>query len=107
MVPQIFATSLEYVRVPVRGTAAGAVVDPTGSTVALAFIRGAAAPSSGDWKSATWDTDIGTVPTTYRAQCLVGPGGAVTLAAGTYRVWVRVTDSAETPVKAAGHLTVV
>lgn len=107
MVPQISAASLEYVRVPVRGTTDGAVVDPTGSTVEMAFLRGAAAPGDSDWKTASWDTDTGTTPITYRAQCLVGDGGAVELVAGTYRVWVRVTDSPEVPVKAAGHITVV
>jgi len=104
--PQISAASLEYVSVPVRGIVAGAVIDPTGSDVDMAFLRGSAAPGDSDWQAASWDTDAGTVPTTYRAQCLVGPG-AVQLAAGTYRVWVRVTDSPEVPVKAAGHITVV
>ncbi len=107
MVPQISTGSLEYVRVPIRAVAAGAVVDPTGSDVEMAFLRGAAAPADGDWKTASWDTDTTTYPPTYRAQCLVGDGGAVELTAGTYRVWVRVTDSPETPVKAAGHITVV
>jgi hypothetical protein len=107
MNPQISRASLEDVRVPVRANAAGALIDPTGSTVSMAFIRGAGVPAGGDLKTASWDTDATTVPPTYRAQCLVGPGGAVELAAGTYRVWVRVADSPETPLKPAGHITVV
>ena len=32
----------------------------------------------------------------------MGPGGEVTLAAGIWRIWVRVTDNPEVPVLRAG-----
>lgn len=103
----VSTASLEYVRVPMAGLAAGQAVDPTGDTVAMAFLAGAGPPESGDWKTAGWDTDPSTYPPTYWAQCLVGPAGTVTLTAGVYSVWVKVTDSPETPVKRAGQLKVV
>lgn len=104
---QISASSLEYIRVQVAAYTAGAAVNPTTDAVQMAFMVGSAVPASSDWKTATWDTDSTTVPATYRARCLVGTGGAVTLTPGTYQVWVKVTDTPETPVKLAGPLRVV
>lgn len=102
-----YAGSLEYVRSAISAEKAGVAYDPTGDTVVMAFMAGPAAPSSGDWKTASWDTAATTYPPTYRAQCLVGPGGTVTLTAGVYTVWVKITDSPEVPVKRAGQLKVV
>lgn len=99
--------SLEYVRVPMSAESAGAAVNPTGDTVQMAFLAGSGPPAGGDWKTASWDTDATTYPPTYSAQCLVGPSGTVTLAAGIYSVWVKVTDSPEVPVKRAGQMKVV
>lgn len=101
------AGSLEYVRVPVYAESSGAQVNPTADTVQMAFLAGSQAPESGDWKSASWDTDATTTPTTYRAQCLVGPAGTVTLTRGTYTVWVKITDSPEVPVRPVGSLKVI
>lgn len=100
----ISALSLEYVRVPVYAKEAGATVDPTGLTVQMAFTT--TTPVTGDWKSASWETDATTDPDTYYARCLVGPAGTITLSAGTYLVWVKITSSPEIPVKFAGGLTV-
>jgi len=80
------------------------VVDPTSDTVQMAFVNGE--PTSGDWKTATWEADSSTNPTTYYARCLVGPGGTVTLSDGDYQVWVKITDSPEVPVLKAGRLVV-
>lgn len=99
--------SLEYVRVSVYAESSGAQVNPTSDTVQMAFVPGSAAPEAGDWKSASWDTDTTTTPTTYRAQCLVGPSGTVTLVRGSYTVWVKIVDSPETPVRPVGSLKVI
>lgn len=107
MVVQISTATLEYVRAPVSATASGSAVNPTSDTVSMAFLSTASAPVSGDWKTASWETDTGTEPDTYYAQCLVGSGGAVTLTAGTYHVWIKVADSPETPVIRAGLLRVI
>lgn len=103
---EIPASSLEYVLVPETLTVNGLPVDPTSPalTVELAFTAVDVAPASGDWTVGSWE-DVGGV---WNARCLVGPGGTVTLAAGTYDVWTRVTASPEKPVrKAPGRLVVV
>ncbi len=102
---ELSTASLEYVQVPMTARKNGAAYDPTADTVQMAFVAGAGNPST--WYTASWDTDATTTPVTYRAQCLVGPSGTVTLAAGTYTVWVKVTDSPEVPVKRAGQIKVV
>lgn len=106
---EISTASLAYVRVRVVVTKAGAVYDPTGDTVGMAFLQAGATPTSGDFKTATWETDNASTPGTpaYRAMCLVGPGGTVALTAGTYMTWVRVTDSPEVPVLRTGVLKVI
>jgi hypothetical protein len=102
----ISSASKEYVRVPVAARSSGAAIDTTADTVVMAFLAGAGPPESGDWKSASWDTDATTYPPTYLAQCLIGPGGTVTLTAGVWTVWVKVTDSPEIPVKRAGQVKI-
>lgn len=78
--------------------------NPTGDVVEAAFVAPGTSPSALDWKTASWETK----GTSYFARCLVGPGpGAVLdLAAGTFRMWVRVTDNPEAPVLEAGNLRV-
>jgi hypothetical protein len=94
--------SLQYVKVPVAATVSGVAHDPTADTVKMAFTDPFTDPVSGDWKTATWET----FGTTYYAKCLVGPGGTIQLAAGTYKVWVKVTDSPEIPILPAGRVTI-
>jgi hypothetical protein len=98
--------SLEQVRVRVAAVTNGSPVNPTVDTVAMAFKQADAEPAGGDWKTATWETDSTTSPPTYYARCLVGPGGAVTLADGVWAVWVKVTDSPEIPVRKVGKVTI-
>jgi hypothetical protein len=95
------------VRVKVAAKLNGASVNPTADTVTMAFMSGSATPTSGDWKTASWDTDPTTSPPTYRARCLVGPAGTVTLTPGLWNVWVKVVDSPEVPVLHGGPLKVV
>lgn len=98
---------LQYRRVPVVARSAGVIVDPTGDTVVMAFTAPDVDPIVGDWKTASWEADATTTPTTYFARCLVGPNGTIALAAGTYDIYVKVTDSPEIPVMKAGNLQVV
>lgn len=101
------AVSLQYVQAAVTATAAGAPVNPTSDVVQFAFMPGSTAPGSSDWKTGTWD---GTAPRLtgngYLAQCLVGPGGTIALAAGTYTMWIKITDSPEVPVMQVGLLQI-
>lgn len=87
--------SVEYIKVP--------VTPPSGVTISaqvveIAVVAQTSRPITTDWRSATWvGTNI--------AQVLIGPG-QLQLAAGTYNVWVRVTDVPEIPVLIAGTITV-
>lgn len=103
---EISVLSLAYVRIGIRLRQAGATVDPTGFTVQLAFPATGVSPVSGDWKTASWETDATLTPDAYCARCLVGPAGTVTLAAGTYDVWAKITASPEIPVINAGPMKV-
>jgi hypothetical protein len=104
---RVSVLSLEYVRAPVRALKNGVPFDPTGDTVQLAFLPTGSSPTSGDWKTSSWEVGAaGTQSATYFARCLVGPGGAITLALGVYVVWVKVTDAPEVPVLQAGTLEI-
>lgn len=103
------ATSLIQVLADVSAVRSGTSVDPTANTVQAAFLTEPpeeASPESGDWKTASWETNATTTPDQYAAKCLVGPGGAVTLTPGTYYVWVKITDSPEIPVEYSGVIRV-
>lgn len=101
------ALSLEYVPAWITVTVGGNPLNPTGDSVQFAFMPGEVSPGSGDWKAGSWD---GTQPrptgNAYLAQCLVGPGGTVTLAPGTYTTWVKILDSPEVPIIRYGLLTI-
>lgn len=94
---QISATSTQYIRVPVS-EASG--VDPTSHAVTMAF------PTTGDDPATFYTSSWVTLNGIYYARCLVGAGGAVTLAVGYYDVYVKVSDAPETPVLLAGTLEV-
>jgi hypothetical protein len=94
--------SLQYVKAPVSAVVDGAAYDPTSDTVQMAFTAVGVDPVSGDWKTAGWETISGR----YYARCLVGPGGTIDLAVGSYTVWVKVTDSPEIPILRSGGLRV-
>lgn len=93
----------EYVRVKVAASLPdGTVVNPTATTVRLAFTAPGVDPVTNDWQTTTtWAT----VGSSYYAQCLVGPG-AVVLVKGRYRVMVKVTDNPEVPAIDAGTLSI-
>lgn len=102
----ISAQSTEYVRVQIQATNAGAAVDPTSDGVLMAFVTEGTTPASGDFKTASWEIDTTTTPTSDYARALVGAGGVITLAAGVYDVWITVSDNPEVPVKKAGPVRV-
>jgi hypothetical protein len=89
---------LGYVPVEVILRDSGLVPNISTDTIQMAFPVAEVAPISGDWKAATWETDATATPTRYLARCLVGPAGTVTLVAGLYDVWVKITHSPELAV---------
>lgn len=95
----------EYVPVTVSASAAGAPVNPTSDQVQMAFVAPGTNPGVGDWQAAIWDT--ATANGVYTALCLIGPGGTITLPAGVYSVWVKITDSPEIPVRQAFQIQIV
>ena len=99
------ALSTQYVQVQVTATVNGTSYNPTGDTVQMAFVTVTSPPASPSaWNAAAWETDPGPV---YWASCLVGPSnGGVVLAAGSYFVWVKVTDSPAVPVLSGPILTI-
>lgn len=106
------AISLEYVSVTWTAELAGTVIDPTDPAlpVEMAFPASSGDPAAPaepvTWFAASWLTPSGQSKG-YVAQCLIGPGGLVTLTAGqVYDVWSRVTSSPEMPARFAGTLEV-
>ena len=99
---RVSAASTEYVRFPVFADSAGAIAVPTGYPVAFAFTTSTpAAPTS--FTAGSWDQNV---IGGYVAQVLVGPAGAITLAAGTYYAWIQLTAGTETVVRQVGQLIV-
>ena len=95
---RVSALSLGFIRAKVTARESGVQINLSGDTVQLAFPLHDVAPVSGDWKSAAWEVDATTNPTVYYARTNVGPSGTVTLTAGLYDVWVKLTHGGEVPV---------
>ena len=102
----ISAVSRQYVQAAVTGTVQGSPYNPTADPVKFAFIVGPDNPTSGQWVSGSWDGTTARPDGSYRAQCLIGPGGTTTLTAGTYTMWIQITDNPEIPVINVGLLTI-
>ena len=112
----ISALSLEMVNVSWTSDLDGTSIDPTGQTpseaaltVQFAFPLSSgnyAAPAQpAQWYAGAWL--LGGTGRGFVAQCLVGPGGVVTLTAGkVFDVWSKVTGTPESPAKFAGPIEV-
>jgi hypothetical protein len=98
--------SRQFVPAQVKATVTGQPYNPTADTVEFAFTAIGGRPET--WYPGGWD---GTQPipgtTEYRAQVLIGPGSnGPTLTAGTYAVFLRITDNPEQPVIPVGQLKI-
>lgn len=104
---RVEAMSTARIDVGVTADSQGLPYDPTSATVQFACLSSQLAkPAPGDWVAGSWDvTRIGS----YVAQLNVGPDGVVTLAAGTYYVWIKITDpvAGEIPIEQIAKLIVV
>jgi len=99
---RVSAASTEYVRFPVFADSAGAITVPTGYAVGFAFTTSTpGAPTV--FTAGSWDQNV---IGGYVAQILIGPAGAITLAAGTYYAWIQLTAAGETVVRQVGQLIV-
>jgi hypothetical protein len=82
--------------------------DPTGGAVEFSFTT-AGASNPGTWVAGGWTGAWSTANGRVKAvtPTIGSPAAQVELPEGaTYRVWVRWTSGAETPVKQAGFITV-
>ena len=99
--------STQYVLVPVKATKSGSPYNPTGDTVNFAFMpTPTQVPQSMDWVTGSWVTVASSILYPYSAQCLVGPSGTINLGIGTYIIYIKVSDSPETPVLVCGQLQI-
>lgn len=97
------ALAKRYIQLQVTKYTPTGLGDPSASPVAMAFLPTGEDPVSGDWKTGSWvQTPVGD----WLAQCLVGPGGAVTLSPGIYYLWIQITDPSELVIAAVGQLEV-
>lgn len=101
---QISALSREFVRFEVTAREGdNTLVDPTSWGVEAAFPAKGVDPVAGDWKLASWEPG----GPRYYMRCLVGPGGGVvTLVAGEYDAWTRITTGTEEVIEKVGILKV-
>lgn len=101
------SASLQYITVPVNTTKSGVPYNPTSDVVQFAFLANiSGTPQASDWVTGSWDTLLNySYP--YQAKCLVGPGGTVQLAVGTYVIWMKIADSPEIPVLIAGQVQII
>lgn len=100
------ALSTQYVLAPVRAFSGGQPFNPANPAlpVQMAFVSGWAEPTTWYGASWAWTTPVNGY---YAAQALVGPGGGtVSLAQGTYAVWLKITASPEIPVINTGTLII-
>lgn len=85
------STTREYIHIPVSGS------PDLDTPPELAFATTPDEPADDAWHEAEWAEGS--------ARLLIGPtGGAVQLANGQYRIWLRFTAGAERPVRNAGLL---
>lgn len=85
------ASSTEYLRIAVEDGSASIPGE-------IAVIDSCAEPSEDDWKTAAWDDG------SYKL--LIGPEGDLTLTAGKYVAWVRLTSPPEKVVRRSGPVHV-
>jgi hypothetical protein len=101
---ELSVISTDYIPVFVIAKLHGVPYNPSQDPAEMAFIVGPGNPDPSDWHTASWDT-VGAAR--WIAQCLVGPGsGGVSLATGTYNVWVRVVDNPAIPTRSVGELVI-
>jgi hypothetical protein len=104
---RISSLATEYVKAPISAVVNGVVTDPTGDVVEFSFKPIGTTPGAADWTAGSWETTGAGATAVFYARCLVGPSGNVTLALGTYIVWVRISASPQTIVLQAGTLEIV
>lgn len=96
----ISSQSREYLRYWVKAKVNGLDYDPTADNVEFACPVAGGTPTV--WISGIWEEVEGS----FFALGLIGPGTGMTLSAGEYDVYIRITDSPEVPVKKVDRLKI-
>lgn len=97
--------STKYLQAQIEAYVRGQPYNPTADAVAFAFTQltiPPANPAGNAWLPGTWETDgsADNPAPVYWAGILVGPANnGATLAAGSWSVWVKITDDPEVPVE--------
>lgn len=104
---RINSTSTVYLKQAIEAVLSGEPYNPTSYAVHLQLQSLGSDPDDAGWIVGSWETDGTVSPSIYYARLLVGPFGDVTVADGTYRLWVKITHSPEVPVLEGGivHIT--
>jgi hypothetical protein len=99
---KISSVSTQFIAADAMGVLpSGTTVNPSQYPVYFAFIPGSGIPAS----STTWYT--GSWASENVAQFMIGPGSSgLALAVGTYRVWLKVAATPQTPVGSVGYLEI-
>lgn len=95
------STSREYIRVAVTATGVDYLTLPTLS-VQFAFMTDRITKPT-TFVTGSWEPNF---PSPALARCLVGPGGTIALATGTYFVWIEIIGAVEQPIRQVGSLVI-
>lgn len=88
--------SKQLIHAAVKARDANGLIDPTGSSVSFAFLVPGDSPAVGTvWTLGSWETITLAKGPQYRAKCLIGPGGSITLSVGSYAVWLKIDYAPE------------
>jgi len=99
--------STMYALIPLSAKKAGVPYNPTSDALQFAFMPNSVQqPVNADWVNGVWESVPTNIIYPYNAKCLVGPNGTTVLTLGTYIMYMKITDSPETPVLVAGQLTI-
>jgi hypothetical protein len=100
--------STKYVYIPVAASQPpGISYDPASDPVSFAFMpTPTQVPQPADLVSGSWDSWSSDIIYPYRAKCLVGPSGTITLGTGTYVIYLKITDNPEIPFDIVGQLQI-
>src|SRR6201992_606305 len=103
----ISSQSKEYIKTTVSAVDSSGIINPTSSPVSWAFLTPGAAPNgSTSWTAGSWETQSLHGTTTYLARILIGPGGSLVVAVGSYDVWIQIQYGAETVARFVDQLRI-
>ena len=100
--------STKYVYIPLSAIEPGGIpYNPTSDPVSFAFMpTPTQVPQPSDLVVGSIDAWNNDPIYPYKAKCLVGPSGIITLGIGTYIIYLQVTGNPEIPFDVVGQLQI-